>query len=126
MDPVFGFQACNVEAAMRSPNSFIHWMRRMLAVRKQHPVFGVGSFEIVDADNPAVLAYLRRLGDDTVICVSNLSRSAQPAQLLLPSCAGGQPVELLGRVPFPAIGDDPYLVTLGPHAFYWFQVTAPG
>src|SRR5207302_405534 len=75
MDPVYGFQACNVEAAMRSSSSFIHWMRRMIEVRKQHPLFGTGTFEVLDADNPAVLAYLRQQGDDRVICVSNLSRS---------------------------------------------------
>jgi maltose alpha-D-glucosyltransferase/alpha-amylase len=134
MDPVYGYQACNVEAAMRTPSSFIHWMRRLLAVRKQHPLFGTGSFELLDADNPAVLAYLRRAvpearkgtqGDDIVICVNNLSRSAQPAQLPLAMFAGREPVELLGRVTFPRIGEEPYPVTLTPHAFYWFQLTNP-
>jgi maltose alpha-D-glucosyltransferase/alpha-amylase len=122
MDPVYGFQACNVEAAMRSPNSFLHWMRRMLEVRKQHPLFGTGSLEILDADNPAVLAYLRRQDDDVVICVNNLSRSAQPALLPLEAFAGREPVELLGGVTFPTITAEPYRVTLGPHAFYWFQL----
>jgi maltose alpha-D-glucosyltransferase/alpha-amylase len=124
MDPVYGYQACNVEASLRSPSSFIHWMKRMLEVRKQHPLFGSGSFELLDADNPAVFAYLRQAGDDRVICVNNLSRAAQPAQLPLEAFAGLQPVELVGRVPFPTIGDTPYFVTLGPHAFYWFQLTA--
>ncbi|MBA3654977.1 MAG: maltose alpha-D-glucosyltransferase [Actinobacteria bacterium] len=125
MDPVYGYQACNVEAAMRSPGSFIHWMRRILEVRKQHPLFGTGSFEVLDVENAAVLAYLRREGDDTVVCVNNLSRKAQPARLSLPALAGHVPVELVGRVEFPAIGADAYPVTLGPHGFYWFQLTPP-
>jgi maltose alpha-D-glucosyltransferase/alpha-amylase len=124
MDPVYGYQACNVEASLRSPSSFIHWMKRMLEVRKQHPLFGTGSFQVLDADNPAVFAYLRQDGDDRVICVNNLSRAAQPAQLPLAELAGLQPVELIGRVQFPVIEDKPYFVTLGPHAFYWFQLVA--
>jgi maltose alpha-D-glucosyltransferase/alpha-amylase len=122
MDPVYGYQASNVEAAMRTPSSFIHWMRRLIEVRKQHPLFGEGSFEVLDADNQAVLAYLRQRGDETLICVNNLARSAQPAKLPLQQFAGRQPVELLDRVAFPVIGTEPYPVTLGAHAFYWFEL----
>ena len=125
MDPVYGYQACNVEASLRTPSSFIHWMRRMIEVRKQHPLFGTGTFETLDADNPSVFAYLRQAGDDSVVCVNNLSRSAQPAQLPLERFAGLQPVELIGRVAFPFVEDKPYFVTLSPHAFYWFQLVAP-
>jgi maltose alpha-D-glucosyltransferase / alpha-amylase len=124
MDPVFGFQACNVEAGVRTPSSFVHWTKRMLEVRKQHPLFGTGSFEVLDADNPAVFAYLRREGEDRVICVNNLSRSAQPARLPLAQFAGLVPVELMGRVSFPTIEEEPYFVTLGPYAFYWFQLVS--
>ena len=59
MDPVYGYQAVNVEAEMRNPSSLLHWMRRMLEVRKQHPVFGTGTFEVISAENPSVLAYVR-------------------------------------------------------------------
>ncbi|MDQ3757662.1 MAG: maltose alpha-D-glucosyltransferase [Actinomycetota bacterium] len=122
VDPVYGFQAVNVEAEMRDQSSMLHWMRRMLQVRKQHPLFGTGSFEVIPADNPSVLAYVRCEGDDLVLCVNNLSRFAQPAELPLQRFDGKTPIELLGRVPFPRIGELPYFVTLGPYAFYWFQL----
>ncbi|HVF76215.1 MAG TPA: maltose alpha-D-glucosyltransferase [Acidimicrobiales bacterium] len=123
MDPVYGYQAVNVEAEMRDQSSMIHWMRRMLQIRKQHPLFGTGTFEVIPADNPAVLAYVRQEDDDIVLCVNNLSRFAQPAELPLQRFDGKTPIELLGRVPFPRIGELPYFVTLGPYAFYWFQLT---
>src|SRR5687768_2065205 len=87
MDPVHGYQAVNVEAEMRDPSSFLHWLRRMLGVRRQHSVFGQGSFEVLHAENPSVLAFLRRLadddgGEDIVLGVYNLSRFAQPVELM--------------------------------------------
>jgi maltose alpha-D-glucosyltransferase/alpha-amylase len=124
MDPVYGYQACNVEAALRTPSTFIHWMKRMLEVRKQHPLFGTGSLEFLSAENPSVLAYVREEGDDVVLCVNNLSRKAQPAQLPLQAFAGHAPVELMGRVEFPVITEQPYAVTLSPYSFYWFQLVA--
>jgi len=123
MDPVYGFQALNVEAELRDPSSLLHWIQRMLAVRKRHPLFGVGSFEVLSAENPSVLAFIRELGDDVVLCVNNLSRFAQPVELSLQRFAGRTPIELLGRVPFPRIGELPYLLTLGSYGFYWFQIT---
>jgi maltose alpha-D-glucosyltransferase/alpha-amylase len=122
MDPVYGFQAVNVEQQERDPSSFLHWLRRLIQVRREHPVFATGSFEVLDADNPAVLAYLRRSDDDIVLCVNNLSRFPQPSQLQLGELDGLVPVELTGRVPFPAIGELPYFVTLAPHGFYWFTL----
>jgi maltose alpha-D-glucosyltransferase/alpha-amylase len=103
-------------------SSFLHWLRRLLQVRKEHPVFGTGSFEVLHADNPAVLAFLRRDEDQTVLCVNNLSRFPQPCELMLEELAGMVPVELTGRVRFPQIGELPYFVTLGPHSFYWFTI----
>jgi maltose alpha-D-glucosyltransferase/alpha-amylase len=136
MDPVYGYQAVNVEAQMRNPSSFLHWIRRMLHVRRQHTVFGTGRFEPISVDNPSVLAYVRdepellsedpntpdRSGD-TVLCVHNLSRFAQPVELPLGRFEGRQPIELLGRVPFPRVGQLPYLLTLGPYGFLWFDLT---
>ncbi|MGH9058172.1 MAG: alpha-glucosidase C-terminal domain-containing protein, partial [Acidimicrobiales bacterium] len=127
MDPVYGYQAVNVEAQQRNPSSFLHWMKRMLDVRRQHPLFGTGSFEVLPAENPSVLAFVRTQvtetgADDTVLCVNNLSRFAQPVELALDRWAGRTPIELLGRVPFPAVGELPYFVTVGPHGFYWFQL----
>jgi len=122
MDPVYGFQSVNVEAQQRNPSSQLHWTRRMLQVRRQHPLFGTGSFEIIPTENPSVLAYLRCEKDDMVLCVNNLSRFAQPAELPLQRLAGKTPIELMGRVPFPRIGELPYFITLNPYAFYWFQL----
>ncbi|MDQ2754213.1 MAG: maltose alpha-D-glucosyltransferase [Actinomycetota bacterium] len=128
MDPVYGYQAVNVEAELRNPSSGLHWMKRMLEVRKQHSVFGTGSFEVVSSENPSVLAYVRtgpEGGLDTVLCVCNLSRVAQPAELPLQRWEGKVPMELLGRVRFPRIGELSYFVTLAPYGFYWFELTDP-
>jgi maltose alpha-D-glucosyltransferase / alpha-amylase len=122
MDPVYGYQALNVEGELRDPSSLLHWIQRMLQVRKRHPLFGIGSFDVLSAENPSVLAYIRELGSDIVLCVNNLSRFAQPVELSLQRFEGMTPIELLGRVPFPKIGELPYLLTLGPYGFYWFQI----
>jgi maltose alpha-D-glucosyltransferase/alpha-amylase len=122
LDAVHGYQAVNVDAELRSPTSFLHWTRRLIEVRKQHPVFGLGTFEDLGGSNPSVFAFLRRWDDDVVICVSNLSRFAQFTELDLSRFAGMTPVELLGGVHFPRVGELPYLLTLAPHGSYWFQV----
>ena len=122
MDPVHGYQAVNVEAQMRDRSSLLYWMRRMLAVRRQHPVFGTGSFEVIPTENPSVLAFVRQHGDDIVLCVYNLSRFAQPAELPLQRFEGKVPIELMGRVPFPKVGELAYFVTLGPYDTYWFEL----
>jgi maltose alpha-D-glucosyltransferase / alpha-amylase len=122
MDPVYGYQALNVEGELRDPSSLLHWLQRMLQVRKRHALFGIGSFEVLSAENPSVLAYVREWEGDVVLCVNNLSRFAQPVELSLQRFEGRTPIELLGRVPFPRIGELPYLLTLGPYGFYWFQI----
>ncbi|HEY0397219.1 MAG TPA: alpha-glucosidase C-terminal domain-containing protein, partial [Acidimicrobiia bacterium] len=122
MDPVYGYQALNVEGELRDPSSLLHWLQRMLQVRKRHALFGIGTFEVLSAENPSVLAYVREWEGDTVLCVNNLSRFAQPVELSLQRFEGRTPIELLGRVPFPRIGELPYLLTLGPYGFYWFQI----
>jgi maltose alpha-D-glucosyltransferase/alpha-amylase len=126
MDPVYGFQAVNVEAGMRNASSVLWWLRRMLQIRGQHQeVFGTGSFEIVSVDNPSIVAYLRELRDpkQTVLCVHNLSRFAQPVQLPLGRFEEQHLVELTGRVTFPRIGSLPYLLTLAPYGYLWFEIT---
>jgi maltose alpha-D-glucosyltransferase / alpha-amylase len=122
MDPVYGYQAVNVEAGMRNPSSFLHWMQRMLEVRKQHEVFGIGTFEVVHVENPSVLAYVRTYEEDVVLCICNLSKLSQPAELPLQKWEGALPIELMGRVPFPRIGELPYFITLPPYGFYWFEL----
>jgi maltose alpha-D-glucosyltransferase/alpha-amylase len=126
LDPVYGYQSVNVEAEMRDAHSFLQWLRQMLAVRKQHPVFGLGSFLALDPHNPAIFAFVRTYGDDVILVVNNLSGRAQAAELDLGPWAGMYPVELLGGERFPRIGELPYLLTFHPHGFYWFQLTNEG
>src|SRR2546426_1575541 len=122
MDPIYGYQAVNVEAQERDPASHLNWMKRMLAIRKQSRAFGRGGLSFLRPGNRKVLAYLREFQDDAILCVGNLARSAQPVELDLKRFKGRVPVELLGRTAFPPIGDLPYLVTLPAYAFYWFRL----
>ncbi len=122
LDPVYGYQAINVEAQLRSQHSFLQWFRRMLAIRKQHPMFGTGSFDVLHPKNPAIFAYIRQENEDIILCVNNLSPRAQAVELDLGGYEGKYPIEMLGRERFPSIGELPYLLTLGPHSFYWFQL----
>ncbi len=122
MDPVYGYQAVNVEAQERSPSSLLNWMKRMIALRKQHHVFSRGSIEFLPAANRKVIAYIRRLDDDVVLCVANLSRTVQPVELNLGAYDGWTPVEMLGQTAFPRIGELPYFLTLHGYGFYWFKL----
>jgi maltose alpha-D-glucosyltransferase/alpha-amylase len=122
MDHVFGYQAVNVEAELENNSSLLHWTRRMIHIRREHPTFGLGSFTDLGGSNPSVLAYVREFGDDVVLCVHNLSRFPQPVELDLRRYTGVHPVEMLGGVRFPAVGDLPYLLTLSGHGFYWFRL----
>jgi maltose alpha-D-glucosyltransferase/alpha-amylase len=126
MDPVYGYSAVNVEAQQRHPNSLLHWVRNIIHIRKQHRVFGYGTFRALEGTNGKVFAFLRENREQVILVVANLSATAQPVQLDLSEFAGRVPVELLGGTHFPPVGDLLYLLTLGPHGFYWFQlVEAP-
>jgi maltose alpha-D-glucosyltransferase / alpha-amylase len=129
MDPVYGFSAVNVEAQQRNPSSFLHWMRRILAVRREFPVLGTGDLHVVSSANPSVLAFVRSAPDradrgpiNPVLCVHNLSRLSQPAELHIERWVGRQPIELLGRVAFPLIGTDPYPVTVASYGSLCFEL----
>ncbi|WP_066902486.1 maltose alpha-D-glucosyltransferase [Millisia brevis] len=128
MDPTYGYQAVNVEAQSASSNSLLHWTRRMIHVRKEHPAFGMGSFTELGTTNPAVLTFLRemapdeRRGSDVILCVNNLARHPQAVRIDLSPFAGRIPVELTGGVMFPQIGDDDYMITLPGHGFFWFAL----
>ncbi len=125
VDPEYHYEAVNVAAQQANPHSLLWWMRRLIALRKRHPAFGRGSFEVVGADNRKVLAFLRRTADETILVVANLSRYAQWARLDLNAEAGLVPVELFGGVEFPPVGGEPYGLSLGPHSFLWFRLEAP-
>jgi len=125
MDPLYGYQAVNVEAQERDPHSLLHWMRRMLQIRGQHRAFGRGSLKLLYPRNRRVLAYLREYTHtdgipETILCVANVGRSAQAVELDLAVFAGRVPVEMVGGSAFPPVGQLPYLLTLPPHGFYWF------
>jgi maltose alpha-D-glucosyltransferase / alpha-amylase len=122
MDPVYGYQAVNVEAQLRTPTSLLRWLRRFISIRKEHPVFGFGTFEPLQPSNPRIFAHVRRYEDDVMLCVHNLARSAQAVELDLSEYEGRHPVEIFGRSRFPAVGQWPYLLTLAPRGFYWFQL----
>ncbi len=126
MDPVYGFQAVNVEAELRTPNSLLRWLHRFIALRKEHPVFGFGSYEPVPTSNPRIFALLRQFEGDLVLCVHNLARSAQPVELDLARFAGRYPVELFGNSRFPPIGELPYLLTLARRGYFWFALVEEG
>ena len=124
MDPVYGYQAINVEAELRNPSSLLHWVRQHLLIRQQWPVFGCGSFRVLEPANQTIFAFCRELDDTVVLCVTNLSHLPHPVELDLSRYAGRTPVELTGRVRFPPIGELPYLLTLAPYGFLWFQLQA--
>jgi maltose alpha-D-glucosyltransferase / alpha-amylase len=125
MDPVYGYQAVNVEAQLRTPTSLLRWIRRFIALRKQHPVFGLGTYEPLETSNPRIFAHVRRYEDDIVLCVHNVARSAQAVELDLARFRGLVPEEMFGRTAFPPVGELPYLLTLGPRDFFWFQLREP-
>ncbi|MGB9377211.1 MAG: maltose alpha-D-glucosyltransferase [Mycobacteriales bacterium] len=123
MDPIYGYQALNVESESNNTSSLLHWNRRMIEIRKQHPTFGMGDYSELGSSNPSVLAFTRTFGDDVVLCVNNLSRFPQPVELDLRRYENSIPIELTGLVHFPRIGELPFLLTLPGHGFYWFQIS---
>ncbi len=125
MDPIYGHQVTNVESQLANSASLLHWVRRMIEVRKQNPAFGMGTWTDLGGSNPSVLSFVREFGDDIVLCVNNLSRFPQPVELHLRRWERFRPVELLGTVAFPLIGELPYLLTLAGYGFYWFRLSPP-
>ena len=88
MDPIYGYEAVNVEAQQADPSSLLNWMRNMIALRKLFRVFGRGTLEFLHPSQPEVLAYIRRYEGEQVLCVANLSRFAQPVELDLSASKG--------------------------------------
>ncbi len=126
MDPVYGYEAVNVEAQSRSLASLLSWTKRLIAVRKSSKLFGRGSLSFIRPANRSVLVYVRQYQNEVLLCIANLSRSAQAAEIDLSPWRGRVPLELLGRTKFPPIGENPYLITLSPYGFYWFQLAETG
>ncbi|MGQ9532035.1 MAG: maltose alpha-D-glucosyltransferase [Desulfotomaculales bacterium] len=125
VDPEYHYEAVNVEAQQNNPHSLLWWMKRLIALRKRYRAFGRGALELLHPENRKVLAFLRRYENELLLVVANLSRFVQYAELDLSAFKGMVPVEIFGRVRFPAIADRPYFITLGPHDFYWFSLEPP-
>jgi maltose alpha-D-glucosyltransferase/alpha-amylase len=124
-DPVYGYQAVNVEAQLKQPSSLLNTMRRLIATRKRYRAFGRGTIEFLRPLNPSVLAFVRQWEDETLLVVANLSARTQPVSLDLARYRGAVPVELLDETRFPPIGSQPYFLSLGPHVFFWFRLDPP-
>src|SRR6202162_5057385 len=122
MDPVYGYASVNVEAQSRSLSSLLSATKRLIAVRKSTLAFGRGTMTFIRPINRSVLAYVRQYQDEVILCVANLSRSAQATELDLSAWKDRIPLEMLGRTRFPPIGELPYMITLAPYGFYWFQL----
>ncbi|GIV96082.1 MAG: trehalose synthase [Herpetosiphonaceae bacterium] len=120
VDPEYHYEAVNVASQQSNPHSLLWWMKRLIALRKRYKAFGRGTIEFLHPDNRKVLAFIRRYDDQHILVVANLSRFVQACELDLSAFHGMLPVEMFGRIEFPAISDRPYFLTLGPHAFYWF------
>ncbi|MBV9119423.1 MAG: alpha-glucosidase C-terminal domain-containing protein, partial [Chloroflexi bacterium] len=122
-NPVYGYQSVNVEAQERVATSLLNWMKRLIAIRKRYPAMARGSIRFLEPENEKVLTYIREYQGQQVLVVNNLSRFSQFAELDLSDYRGCVPIEAFGNNPFPPIGELPYLLTLGPHGFYWFILT---
>jgi len=128
LDPVYGYSVRNVETSQRNRASMLWWMRRMIQVRRAHPIFGTGGMELLECSNSAVLAYLRtstRSQEPDVLCVANFSGASQPVELNMAAYAGRRPVEMLGGVAFPEIGELPYFLTPAPYGFMVLELLRP-
>jgi maltose alpha-D-glucosyltransferase/alpha-amylase len=123
MDPVYGFQAVNVEAQQRYDTSLLNWMREIIRLRKEQPVFGRGALGFIKPENRKVFAFTRSYRDETVLCVFNLAQSAQPVELNLKEFEGSSPIEMMGGTAFPSIGSGTYQLALAPRGFYWFLLS---
>ena len=122
IDPEYHMQSVNVAAQQENSNSLLWWMRRLVALRNHYHAFARGTFELLRPDNRKVLAFIRRVGDEVILVAVNLSRFSQGVELDLSEFRNLVPVELFGTTEFPAVGDLPYFLTLGPHGFYWFAL----
>lgn len=123
MDPVYGYEAVNVEAQSRNPSSLLNWTKRLISVRRAHRAFSRGSVKFLHPGNRKVLVYIREYENDLILCVANLSRAPQPVELKMGEYADRVPVELMGRSVFPPIGELPYFISLPAYGFYWFLLT---
>ncbi|MEI7684459.1 MAG: maltose alpha-D-glucosyltransferase [Planctomycetota bacterium] len=123
-DPLYHYQAVNVESQLRSPMTLLHMLRRLIRVRKKHPEISRGTLRFVENDNSRIVAYLREYEGRSALVVNNLSAAAQPVNLDLSAFRGRTLTELLGKTVFPVVDERPYFLSLAPHSFFWFGIAA--
>ncbi|HZS47948.1 MAG TPA: maltose alpha-D-glucosyltransferase [Blastocatellia bacterium] len=122
MDPIYGYQSVNVEAQQRLPTSLLHWVHDLIELRRKNKIFGRGSLKFIKPANRKILAFTRTYNDETILCVFNLSRSSQPAELDLSEYEGLHPIEMQYEVEFPRIGKRPYQLAFNEYGFFWFYL----
>jgi maltose alpha-D-glucosyltransferase/alpha-amylase len=122
IDPEYHYEAIHVEAQQRNTQSLLWWMKRLISFRKGYKAFGNGTIEFLFPENRKILVFIRSFEDERILVVANLSQYVQYAELDLSPYKGMVPREMFGRSVFPPIGELPYFLTLGPHAFYWFSL----
>ncbi len=122
-DPIYNYNSVNVDEERMNKASLFNWLKRLISIRKKHPIFGLGKIRFLYPENHKVLVYLLESEDTRVLCVFNLARSAQPVELDLSELNGLTPVEILGDTVFPDIGELPYFLTPGPYGYFIFELT---
>ncbi len=125
IDPEYHYEAINVEAQQNNPSSLLWWTKRLIGQRRLHPAFGRGAITFLHPENRRILAFIRADDTERILVVANLCRYVQYVELDLAEYAGITPIELFGETPFPPIGNHPYVLTLSPHAIYWFSISPP-
>jgi maltose alpha-D-glucosyltransferase / alpha-amylase len=122
IDPEYHYETVNTEAQQNNPHSLLWWTKRLISLRKRFRAFSRGTIEFLNPENRKVLTFIRRYQDETILIIANLSRFVEYVELDLSAFKGMVPREVFSRAKFPAIGELPYFITLGPHGFYWFSI----
>lgn len=121
--PDFHADTINVENMKSNPNSLLWWMAKLIALRSNNPVLSRGRLEFFESSNPKVLSYMREFEGERMICIVNLSRTAQFVSLDLKALKGSLPQEIFGQTEFPLITEAPYVLTMAAYGFYWLKIS---
>ncbi len=124
-DPEYHYEVINVQTQHNNPHSLLWWMKRLIMIRKRFKALSRGTMQFLYPDNPKIFSFIRSHDEERILVVANLSRFVQYVELDLSAHRGAIPIEIFGRTKFPAVGENPYPFTLGPHTFYWFLLQPP-
>ncbi len=122
IDPEYKYDSVNVENQLINTNSLLWWMKRVIRMRKRYKAFGRGIIRFLEPANRKILAFVREYKNEKILVVVNLSRFAQAVELDLEEFEGYLPLEVFSRNVFPVIQKPPYVLTLGPHGYFWFEL----